>query len=142
MKTNASQSVELATVSGTRPADFPIGSPHSRAAARKLAEERDISAMQDWTKVTMEDPKRARAFARKLRSSDPAIPLKVRLIVRTHSDRRKAEAARNRVQPGRDRVSLSCDDEKQALRLVPLLAERHGGVLIYVDVVLDKAGRK
>jgi hypothetical protein len=142
MKTNGSQTNELATTTGLGPADFPIGSPHSRAAARNLAEERAAGAMQDWITVRMEDPKSARTFARKLHSADPANPIKVRLIARTHKTQRQAEEARKRVKPKPGHVSLAITDDEQGIRLVHLLAERHGGVVIRVDVSMEKAGRK
>jgi hypothetical protein len=146
MKTKDNQAAGLATVDSTRPADFPIGSPHSRAAARKLAEEREIASMQDWITVTMGDLKRAKAFARKLRGADPADPtaepVKVRIIVRTHKTRQQAETARNRDQPRWDQCTLVFDNEEQGVRLTRLFAQRHTGVLIYVDVSMERAGRK
>jgi hypothetical protein len=137
MKTKDSQTVELATMNGLRPADFPIGSPRSRAAARNLAEERDVNAMQDWITVKMENLKGAKAFARKLQSADPANPIKVRMIVRTHKTSRQAEDIRNRVEPGK--VSLALADDKHGVRLVRLFASRRGdGVVIYVDVSQER----
>jgi len=138
MKTKDTNPSDPATLSGPRPADFPIGSPRSRAAARKLAEERDISAMQDWIRVKMENLKSAKAFARELRSPDSANPSRVRLIVRTHETQQQAEDARNRDQPQAGAVSLAIADEEEAVRLVRLFSERHGGVVIYVDVSPDK----
>jgi hypothetical protein len=139
MKTKDSQSFELATQSGLRPADFPIGSPHSRAAARNLAEERAVSAMQDGITVRMENLKGAKAFARKLQSADLVNPIKVRLVVRTHKTHRQVEEARSRVQSEPGNLSLAFTDDKQGVRLVSLFAARRGtGVVIYVDVSQER----
>lgn len=141
MKIKGTQVSEVATAATPRPADFPIGSPRSRAAARKLAEEREAGATQDWITVTMGDGdlKRARVFAKKLRNSDTANPFKVHLIVRTHKTRKQAQAVRNQPLPW-NKVSLAVD-ENEALRLAPLFAERNGGgAIVYVDVVVNDKG--
>jgi hypothetical protein len=75
MKTRDSKPSELATPTGLRPADFPIGSPHSRAAARKLAEERENLARQRepwrWVTVKMNNLEGAKELARLFRDSGP-----------------------------------------------------------------------
>lgn len=127
MKTNNVPLVGIATTTGARPADFPIGSPRSRAAARNLAEAHGIRAMQDWPSVTFDNLADAKAFARKLQSPDLANPPKVRLIVH-------AEAARKRVQPDGRKVSLTIGDEEVALRLARLLTQRSEGIVVYANV--------
>lgn len=142
MKTNDVPLVGIATTTGARPADFPIGSLHSRAAARNLAEARGISEMQDWLSVRCENLEAAKAFARKLQSADTTNPLNVRLIVRTYQTHRQAEAARKPVQPDPSKISLTVDDEEEALSVVRLFTARHDrrdGVVIYADVSVDKA---
>jgi hypothetical protein len=70
MKTKDNQSSELATTTGPRPADFPIGSPRSRAAARKLAEERESLSRnsEDYITLTVANREHAKSLARLLRS--------------------------------------------------------------------------
>ena len=117
--------MEVATTTGLRPADFPIGSPQSRAAARSLIEQRDTDAMGEWITVSVQDLKYARVFAEKLQSQDSTSPFKVRLIVKSAKDARN-----QRPQSG---LSLVFTDGEQAIRLTRLLAEKHGGVVIQAD---------
>jgi hypothetical protein len=71
MKTKDTKQSENATPTGPRPADFPIGSPHSRAAARKLAEDRVRLEREKepwrWVTIKINDLKRAKALARLFR---------------------------------------------------------------------------
>jgi hypothetical protein len=66
MKTKDNQPIELATTAGLSPAEFPIGSPRSRAAARQLAEERDSLARASGKYITVKvsNLERAKTLAR------------------------------------------------------------------------------
>ena len=68
--------MEFATPIGLRPADFPIGSPRSRAVARQLVEELERVARGNRPQLSVEfdDLGRAKEFARSVRDRDPMRP--------------------------------------------------------------------